>query len=142
MTFGDARRFPQPRRMRAPALLGLGMLMLALTQCTSGTEPDHLPGSLTYRLLSPNGSEGAVLFSAPASEVVGVPEGDAFTEVITHQAGGLLYVAVVHRVGADPLTFELDVANTAAPPDLTLLEVAGPDDRARSLGGYAIEVLR
>jgi hypothetical protein len=120
-------------------------LTAALTQCTSGTEPGGdptgLPGVVTYRLFSPNGTEGALLVSGPADEVFGVLPGEGLTEVIAGEIGDVVYVAVVHRFGTQSLTFDADVVDTDAPPEFTLMEVVGPDDVARALAGYALEVV-
>ena len=130
-----------PARLRA---LGFLLVLAALARCTTGTEPGDPPpsgpGAVTYRLVSPNGVEGAFLFSLPADQVVSVPEGDFLTEVITRTVADALYVAVVHRFGDEGLSLEVEVTDVDDPPEPTLLEVAGPDDRPRTLGGYAVEV--
>jgi hypothetical protein len=100
-----------------------------------------MPGIVSYALASPNDLEGALLFSVPAAAVLSVPVADNLTELISHQDGDLLYVAVVYRFDVETPTFELEVANVDAPPELALLAVAGPDDRLRSLAGYSLEVL-
>lgn len=149
-------RPPRSRRGTTPAdmwalarpLVGrcliAGLCLVSVT-CSSGTEPgDPPPGSpgvVTYGLHSPNELEGALLFTAPADQVLSVPEGDAVTEVVTYEAGALLYVAVVHRLGLGTLAFDLEVADASAPPELTLLAVVGADDEQRSLDGMALVVL-
>lgn len=122
------------------------LVLIALAQCTSGTEPGGdpphgVPGRVTYRLVSPHGAEGAMLLGLPAAEVVTVPEGEGLTEVVSRTVGDVLYVAVVHRFGVEGLSLELEVGDVDRPPDPTLLEVAGPDDRLRALGGYTLEIV-
>lgn len=123
----------------------LVFLTAALTQCTSGTEPGGdppgLPGVVTYRLLSPNDTEGALLVSGPADEVLGVLPGETQTEVIAREVDDVVYVAVIHRFGTQSLTFDAEVVDTDAPPELTLIEVVGPDNVARDLAGYSLEVV-
>lgn len=128
-------------RDRSWALL-LALLMLSLAGCDSGTEPPAgSPGTVTYRLASPNGAEGGLLVSVSASEVGGVGGGDALTQVISSSSGGTMYVAVIHRFGTETLGFELAVDDRNAPPSVTLVEVVGPDDRQRSLSGYSLEIV-
>jgi hypothetical protein len=131
---------------RSQRLSALVLLAVALAQCTSGTEPrgdppPGTPGTVTYRLVSPNGVEGALLVTGPATAVLAAPGGDALTEVITQQVGDVIYVAVVHRFGIEGLTFDLEVADVGAPPELTLVEVVGPDDQPRALAAYTLEVV-
>lgn len=82
-----------------------------------------------------------MLLGLPAAEVVTVPEGEGLTEVVSRTVGDVLYVAVVHRFGVEGLSLELEVGDVDRPPDPTLLEVAGPDDRLRALGGYTLEIV-
>ncbi len=118
------------------------LLTVALTQCDPGTGPQAgVPGTVTYRLVSPNGAEGGFLASFPSAEVRGTGGSDARTEVISRSSGGLLHVAVVDRFGAEDLTFEVEAANASAPPQATLIEVVGPDNVQRSLSGYALVIV-
>lgn len=130
-----------PARGRLRAVL-LVLLAVALTQCDSGTgPPTGSPGTVTYRLVSPNGAEGALLASVPAAEVGGVGGGAGLTQVITSSSDGTTHVAVIHRFGAEGLSFELEVGDTSAPPVATLVEVVGPDNVRRSLSGYSLEIV-
>jgi hypothetical protein len=85
--------------------------------------------------------EGALLVSAPAAAVLAAPGGGALTEVITQRVGDVIHVAVVHRFGIEGLTFDLEVADVDSPPELTLVQVVGPDDQLRALAGYSLEVV-
>lgn len=141
LPFAPSTRWSGLRTANAPLLLAL-----VLSGCTSGTEPGDdsppdMPGIVSYALASPNELEGALLFSVPAAAVLSVPVADNLTELISHQDGDLLYLAVVYRFDVETPTFELEVANVDAPPELALLAVAGPDDRLRSLAGYSLELL-
>ena len=122
----------------------LVLLALLLAACNDGTGPngDPPPGepaSVLYRLLSPNDLDGGVLFSAPAAAVSGASSAHPLISVITHETGGTLYVAVLHRLGTSELSVELHLADPNSPPELTLLEVVGPDDLPRELAGYSLE---
>lgn len=129
-------------RGRLQAVL-LVLLAFALTQCDSGTgPPTGSPGTVTYRLTSPNGVEGALLASIPTAEVAGVGGGDALTQVITTSSDGTTHVAVINRFGAEGLSVELEVGNTGAPPEATLVEVVGPNNVQRTLSGYSLEIVR
>jgi hypothetical protein len=126
-------------RFRAVLLV---LLAVALTQCDSGTAPPTgSPGTVTYRLASPNGAEGALLASVPTADIGGVGGGDALEQVITRSSDGTTHVAVIHRFGAEGLSFELNVANTSALPEVTLVEVVGPNNVQRSLSGYSLEIV-
>lgn len=120
------------------------LVALALAACNDGTGPngDPPPGepaSVMYRLLSPNDLDGGVLFSAPRAAVSGASSPHPLVSVITHESGGTLYVAVLHRFGSSALSVELHLANPNSPPELTLLEVVGADDLPRELAGYSLE---
>lgn len=118
------------------------LLVMALTQCESGTQPPGgEPGALTVRLVSPDGAEGGFLVALPSAEVTDVEEGDGIRRVIARDHEGTTYVAVTHRFGAEGLSFELYVTDTSAPPEPTLMQVVGPDDARRVLDGYTLEVV-
>jgi hypothetical protein len=126
-------------RLRAVLLV---LLALALTQCDSGTgPPTGAAGTVTYRLVSPNGAEGALLASIPAADIGSVGGGSTLTQVITRSSNGMTHVAVIHRFGGEGLSFELNVGNTSAPPAPTLVEVVGPNNVQRSLSGYSLEIV-
>lgn len=126
-----------------PSVAWVAALVLVLVSggCDSATEPRDEPpvsGLVTYHLESPNDVEGGLLFSVPAAQVLGIQEDDVLLKSVFHQSGGLLYVAVVHYFGTEDLRFQLEVADRDAPPELELLSVVGPDNRQRSLSGYAL----
>jgi hypothetical protein len=120
------------------------LILLTLWACDDATPPpDPVPGPVTYRLASPHGDEGAVLFTAPAAAVTDViPDCPACgDQVVTEEAGGVLHVAVIRLLSGE-IRVRLEVADVDAPPTLTLLEVVDPSNRPRALDGYALEVVR
>lgn len=131
---------PGPGR-RLGGVLAL-FLVVALTQCESGTQPPGgEPGPLTIRLVSPEEAEGGFLVALPSAEVTSVQEGSGIRRVIARDHEGITYVAVTYRFGAQGLSFELHVTDTSAPPEPTLMQVVGPDDARRVLDGYTLEVV-
>lgn len=127
---------------RLPATLFALLLVVLLAQCESGTvPPPGASGTVTVRLLSPNGAEGGFLVSLPSADVVGVEEGDRFRRVVTRDHDGITYIAVTHRFPVEGLAFELDVADVGAPPEPTLVQVVDPGNNRRDLSGYDIEVV-
>lgn len=135
LTMSSLRR----RRLRAVLLV---FLVAALTGCESNTDPPvGSPGTVTYRLVSPNGAEGALLAAVATADVVGVGEGDVLRQVLARSLEGTTYVAVIHRFGTEGLGFALDVSNTSAPLEATLVEVVGPNNARRSLSGYSLEIV-
>jgi len=138
---------PSASVLRASHALPALLIVAFLGGCDPGIGPGldrdpPTPGVITYRLLSPNGIEGALLVRMPATDVVSVVENDdIWTDVVSRTADDVVYVAVLHRFGAEELRFELEVADAADPPSVTLLQVVGPDSRRRSLAGYALEVV-
>lgn len=122
-----------------PARAACAFLMLALFACSDEGPPSAEPGVVTVTLTSPAGPEGAALFSV-AGEVgeVTMTGGQAFARA----EGALTRVAMVaHEPGT--LSVRMEVANIHAPPALTLVQVAGPDDQLRAgLAGYSLKVDR
>jgi hypothetical protein len=131
----------------APRALRALLVVAAVTGCDPGTGPGGdggppTPGTMTYRLDSPNGAEGALLVRLPAAAVVSVTEDeDIFTDVVSRTVDDVVYVAVLHRFGSEELGFELEIADTGDPPPVTLMQVVGPDSRQRQLTGYTLGVI-
>lgn len=125
----------------ATRLAAIGLIAgLAVGGCSDTGPRDPVPGPIAYRLVSPAGDEGALLFRVAADRVTQVSQAAPGGSVVTHVEAGLLHVAVVSRFGG-PLRFEVQVADTAAPPELTLVQVVGPNNERRSAAGYALEVV-
>ena len=94
-------------------------------------------GPVRVILVSPNGPEGAALFEMPIDGIVSVraPVGAVFES----QAAGRRQVALFASQPIQ-LVLELTVADQAHPPDVRLVQVSGPDDQARPLTGYRVQV--
>ena len=136
---------PGPESSRARASgprAGLGLALAAVVALAAcGDEPPGVTpgpeGPLRVTLVSPNGAEGAALFELPVEGVSAVraPLG----ALLEAQAGGQRQVAVVlSQPGA--ITLELTVADQTEPPAVRILQVSGPDDRARTLTGYRVQI--
>jgi len=129
-------------RSRIPVTIAF-LVALTITGCGTGTEPGMEPGppgSVTYRLVSPNDLEGGVLFSVPASQVTGIAQAFGIT-VVLQESSDALHVAAISRFATDDLRFTLDVAHRDTPPTLQIESVVGPDNRLRSSAGYALVVV-
>jgi hypothetical protein len=130
----------------AARLLGALVAVLAVATCSDGVgpdpDPDPTPGTVTYSLAGPPGAAaGAFLVSLPTAEIVGAGTADAASTVVVRSAGDLTYVAVVYRFATQTAAVSIEVPDVAAPPALTLVQVAGPDDVLRPLGGCALVVV-
>lgn len=139
---------PSPARVprAAQRLLGALLVILAFARCSDGVrpdpDPDPTPGTVTYQLVTPAGSaEGAFLVSVAAAEVIAAGPADGASTVVVRSAGDLTHIAVVYRFATQSAAVSLEVPDIASPPALTLVQVAGPDDVLRPLGGYAMVVV-
>ena len=119
----------------------LGLLALAAHACGDDPTPPPAPtpGTLTVRLDSPAGSESAARFRLVGEGIrqIGASEGRVFSA--SH--GDTTDVVVVLQFPGD-VRFRLSVADTADLPNMSVVEVAGPDNALRGLGGYSIEAVR
>ena len=123
--------------MKRPLLTVVAIATLFSAGCESSSESSG-PGPVSAALLSPNGNEGsAVLDVVGPVESVSTPSGViAYT---TPSANGLRVVLV--RLEAGALSMILNVPDVSTPPSVSVVEVAGPDDKVRqSLAGYRVEV--
>jgi hypothetical protein len=117
------------------------VLALALLEAGCGDEgpPAPEPGTITVSVVSPAGAEGAALIEVaePVTQV-SAPGGQAFART----EGASTRVAVIRDV-AGVLSMILEVPDIHRPPEMLLVQVAGPDDRLRAdLTGYRLEVER
>ena len=116
----------------------LGLMALFVIGCGDNPTPPHIPvpGTLTVRLDSPAGPESAARFRLIGGGIRGIlaSEGRVFSAL----RGDTADVIVVLQVPGD-VRFRLTVADTAALPSMTVVEVAGPDNALRGTGGYSLE---
>ena len=118
-----------------PRLVLFAALVLTAVSCDS-TEPKGGPGTVTAVLVSPNGPEGAAVL-----DVNGVVESFTATNDVsvytTPSSTGTRVVLV--RVTPGELSVKMKVSNTLEPPPVTVVEVAGGDDKLRaSVSGYQV----
>jgi hypothetical protein len=94
-------------------------------------------GPVRVTLVSPNGNEGAALFELPIDGIVSVraPVG----ALLESQTGGRRQVAVI-ATQPTPIVLELTIADQTKLPEVKLLQVSGPDDQARALTAYRVQV--
>jgi hypothetical protein len=125
------------RHRRRPWTLSAAMV-LALASC-GDAGPIAAPGDLTATVVSPNGTEGAAMIKVIGAGVLDILALDG--RVFSERRGDTTNVVVVNPEGG-ALRFTISVADTTAPPEAVLVEVAGPDDAIRPLAGYSVEMVR
>jgi hypothetical protein len=126
----------RPSRVRT--LLGAATLsVLAGAAACHDNGPIAGPGVVTATLVSPNGPEGAAVFS-----LFGAGMGDVTPvqgRVWSLRRGDSVRVVVVRDGGGD-VAFRLALADTTQKPGAVVLQVAGSDDRLRvGLSGYTVD---
>jgi hypothetical protein len=117
-------------------------LLLVLALVVFGCSDPHAPGrqsEFTVAVVSPNGPEGAVLLDVAAAQVIAVTSESA--EVHTHVEGDRLMVVLV-RAQPGELRAVVEVPDATRPPEVRLVQVAGPTNALRPLAGYSVEVKR
>jgi hypothetical protein len=125
---------------RSPSILSAALLSVAVLACDSQPSDVGGPGTLFGVLVSPDGSEGAVLMdlTGPGLGTVRTSGGVVFTEI----SGDRLRLLVV-RDRAGTIEFSIDVADVRTPPDVAVQEVADGSDQLRtSLEGYRVRFRR
>ncbi len=119
----------------------MGLLALASLACGDDPTPPEVPtpGTVTVRLDSPAAAESAGRFRLVGEGIRDVltSEGRLFSAI----RGDTADVIVVLEFPGE-VRFRLSVADTADLPAMTVVEVAGPDNALRALGGYALEIAR
>lgn len=123
------------RRLAAHALV----FALALGACDDGpSAPPSVPGTLTVRLISPNGAEGAAILEVDAEAVDHVTAVEA--EAYAVNIGDRMRIVLIRPTGGE-IRARLAVTDTAAELDARVLEVADSANAKRpSLDGYEVEV--
>jgi hypothetical protein len=120
------------RPLRVAVLLALATALGCEEQAGPGEQ-----GFFRVTLVSPNGAEGAALFEMPIDGIVSLraPVGT----VVGSESDGRRWVALfVSQPGE--LVLEVGVADRRKPPEVRLHQVSGPNDQARVLTGYRVEV--
>lgn len=124
--------------IRFRTLLGVAVLSLPLVAgACHDAGPTAGPGVVTATLVSPNGPEGAAVFSLFGAGLGDVTPVQGRVWSLRH--GDSVRVVVVRDGGGD-LAFRLALADTTQKPGAVVLQVAGSDDRLRvGLSGYRVE---
>ncbi len=137
---------PTPGRDRGASpllrtLLGLTALALASYACGDSATPPRVPGpgTLTARLTSLAGAESAARFRLIGDGVRDVTASAG--RLFRATRGDTTDVIVVLETAGD-VGFFLAVADTTDLPAISVLEVAGPDNALRALGGYSVVTAR
>lgn len=122
------------------SLSRLGLVALLVSACDGPTPPPApVPGTLTVGLVSPAGDESAARIRLVGEGVRDVLPSEG--RVFSASRGDTTDVVVVLQFPGD-VRFRLSVADTTDLPAMTVLEVAGPGNALRALGGYALETSR
>lgn len=125
--------------MRLAHLLVVSVATLAAVGCAD-EGPIAGPGTLTARLVSPNGAEGGALLTVFGPGIGEVTP--ASGELHWQRRGDTLRVLLLDVDGGE-LGFSVAVDDTTRMPESVVLQVAGPDDVSRAdLSGYALELRR
>jgi hypothetical protein len=127
--------------MRLRSILLSVPALLALAACDGGTEPpDPAGGEYLAVLQSPNGAEAAAHLQLTGAGIENVRADDAYL-ASSAVSGGRRVVIVRTQPGT--LQFRVRMAQGQAPPEVSVLDVAAPDDQARaSLTGYQVTFTR
>jgi hypothetical protein len=120
----------------------LGTVVAALTLMACADEgPVSGPGTLTATLISPNGNEGAAVVVLLGDSVGAITPAGA-TEVFSQEGDSQTRIVLIDQAGG-ALTFRVAVPDTTVHPAWVIDQVAGPDDKLRTLvDGYALEFRR
>lgn len=119
------------------ALLLIGVLSLSSCGGDGGSGSRGGPGVVTANLVSPNGAEGAALFSIVGTGVGVSPLGG---ELHSSQSGDTTRVLIIRTVPG-PIQFLISVPDTTRVPSVQLIEVADGENQVRgALQGYSVSV--
>ena len=119
------------------ALTAAASGVVLLSACDSN-DLGPTAGLMTATLVSPNGAEGAAWLTLFGEGIVEVRALDART--FSHARGDTLNVVLVRDQPGD-LRFLISLSDTTRLPGVSVLEVAGGDDRLRGdLEGYRVEL--
>lgn len=109
-------------------------LVLAVSACDDGPGPQR---GIEFRVLSPNGAEGAALVEIVARIDVATVTGPEGGWTLARTSGDTTWVFVAMRAPGE-LSFSLTSSDGV--PAVRLLQVAGDDDQLRALEGYELDV--
>jgi hypothetical protein len=117
-------------------LLVCAASVLLLTSCDS-TRPGG-PGTLTAVVASPNGAEGAAVLDVAGPVEALTSNGDVSVYMTPAGAGTR---AILVRLTPGELSMKVRLADVSQVPQITVVEVAGDDDKLRpSVAGYHVEL--
>lgn len=127
--------------MRLRSILLSAPALLALAACDGGTEPPEPAGGEYLAVLqSPNGAEAAAHLQLTGTGIEDVRADSAYL-ASSAVSGGRRVVIVRAQPGR--VQFRVRMAQGQTPPQVSVLDVAAPDDQARaSLAGYRVTFTR
>lgn len=125
------------RRFGVARLLVAAMALACLACGDDGPSgPPPGAGDLVAHLVSPYGNEGAAVFETTDA---GISSVDCDSCQIYHNRVDGTSRIVVLMDGSGELRFTLSVADRQSPPELRVIEVAGPSNQARDdVSVYAV----
>ncbi len=133
--------------MRSAAVVFLALLLVtlaALASCSghdsTGPAGGSRAGTVTLRLVSPNGPEGAAVIDLASGPVLSVDADGDVVDVVS--AGGRTRVVML-RNPAGELRARVSMSDTTQALNPSVVEVADSLNVLRtSLSGYAVDVVR
>jgi hypothetical protein len=115
-------------RSGAAALLVAAAALVSLS-CGDGTSgPPYGAGDLVVHLISPNGAEGAAVLETSDEGITGVACDSC--DVYHNRAVGMSRIVVLMDRSGE-ISFRMSVRDRRLPPELQVVEVAGPSNEAR-----------
>lgn len=121
------------------------ILVLSLLPLVAGCLPDPVgsgianPGDMTATLVSPNGNEGSAVLELTSGTILAITTPETYERVYgVPTAPGRI---VIVRRDPGQITFRLVADDIDNPPEIRVVEVAGPDDVLRAdLSRYSVKL--
>ena len=121
--------------------LTMAVLVAALSGCFSdpvGGGPRQA-GEMTATVVSPNGDEGSAILEVASGTIVAVGSTESYTQVYGVATAPARVVVV--RLEPGEIALHLVAADVNHPPELRVVQVAGPDNALRTdLSGYSVRL--